>query len=191
MSTERDGNWMDKFGACKVCDGEIPHGHSNNCDLFKIEQERDQLAARVAELELHAKNLIKDDSPYPLDETANILVQAAQTLLEEKNYDGLIHERIAVARNFATLIPSAVDLMRGVLSSSTSSALARLQELERKAKALDWLEDKAQDYTVSFCYFSSGRIDVVIKNPDNGTLLACHSMPSLLSAIESAMEKQG
>ncbi len=31
------GSWMDKWGACKVCDGEIPHGHSHNCDILKLE----------------------------------------------------------------------------------------------------------------------------------------------------------
>lgn len=35
----RDGNWMDKMGACKVCNGEIPHGHANGCDIYKLEQE--------------------------------------------------------------------------------------------------------------------------------------------------------
>lgn len=41
----RDGKWIDKFGCCKLCDGEIPHGHTNSCDLYAIEQERDQLKA--------------------------------------------------------------------------------------------------------------------------------------------------
>jgi hypothetical protein len=37
--TKRDGNWFDEFGACKICDGEIPHGHTPNCDIFKLEQQ--------------------------------------------------------------------------------------------------------------------------------------------------------
>lgn len=32
----RDGNWMDKWGACKVCNGEIPHGHTDNCDIYRL-----------------------------------------------------------------------------------------------------------------------------------------------------------
>jgi hypothetical protein len=39
----RDGNWMDGDGACRVCDGEIPHGHTENCDVFKLEQEVSRL----------------------------------------------------------------------------------------------------------------------------------------------------
>jgi hypothetical protein len=35
----RDGKWLDEFGACKVCDGEIPDGHTNNCDIWKLEQQ--------------------------------------------------------------------------------------------------------------------------------------------------------
>lgn len=37
-SADRDGNWLDKWGACKVCGGEIPHGHTEYCDLYKLEQ---------------------------------------------------------------------------------------------------------------------------------------------------------
>lgn len=36
---ERDGNWLDKHGCCKVCDGEIPHGHMPNCDILKLEEQ--------------------------------------------------------------------------------------------------------------------------------------------------------
>lgn len=33
----RDGSWMDQWGACKICGGEIHHGHTNNCDIYKME----------------------------------------------------------------------------------------------------------------------------------------------------------
>ncbi len=48
MSEQRDGSWIDKWGACKLCGGEIPYGHAENCDLWKVEKERD---AAQAELE--------------------------------------------------------------------------------------------------------------------------------------------
>jgi chromosome segregation ATPase len=47
--TPRDGNWMDKWGACKVCDGEIPDGHLDHCDIYKME-----LKIRTLETELNA-----------------------------------------------------------------------------------------------------------------------------------------
>lgn len=34
----RPGDWMDEWGACKVCGGEIPAGHTPNCDYWKLEQ---------------------------------------------------------------------------------------------------------------------------------------------------------
>lgn len=37
--TPRDGNWIDEWGACKVCDGEIPSGHTERCDIYKLERE--------------------------------------------------------------------------------------------------------------------------------------------------------
>ena len=36
---ERNGNWMDEIGCCKVCNGEIPQGHTENCDIYKNEKE--------------------------------------------------------------------------------------------------------------------------------------------------------
>lgn len=37
--TNRDGKWIDKFGCCKVCDGELPIWHTPNCDIYKMEQQ--------------------------------------------------------------------------------------------------------------------------------------------------------
>lgn len=44
-SDERNGNFLDKQWCCKVCDGEIPDGHTDNCDIWKLEKKhRDFLA---------------------------------------------------------------------------------------------------------------------------------------------------
>lgn len=45
---KQNGSWLDEWGACKVCDGELPHGHTENCDMFKLEQEVRDLRLRVA-----------------------------------------------------------------------------------------------------------------------------------------------
>ncbi len=37
-SSQRDGNWLDKWGCCRVCDGEIPYGHTEGCDLYAMEK---------------------------------------------------------------------------------------------------------------------------------------------------------
>jgi hypothetical protein len=59
-------DWMDQFGCCKVCHGEIPTGHADDCDYWLMEQrarraeaamlspldaQNAALRARVAELE--------------------------------------------------------------------------------------------------------------------------------------------
>lgn len=46
----RDGSWMDKWSTCRVCGGEIPHGHTNNCDVWKMEQQLTTLRERAGEL---------------------------------------------------------------------------------------------------------------------------------------------
>lgn len=51
---ERNGSWMDEWGACKVCDGEIPHGHSDICDIYKRDMEYNTL--RLANEELLREN---------------------------------------------------------------------------------------------------------------------------------------
>ena len=65
-SDERNGCFLDKTWCCKVCDGEIPDGHTDDCDIWKLDKkhrdfianeystaltERDALARRLAEAE--------------------------------------------------------------------------------------------------------------------------------------------
>lgn len=54
-SADRDGNWLDKWGACKVCDGEIPHGHANNCDIYKMECQIRVMRSALEEVLSHRK----------------------------------------------------------------------------------------------------------------------------------------
>ena len=44
---KRDGNFLDDMGACKVCGGEIPEGHTDNCDIWKLEREVKELRAAL------------------------------------------------------------------------------------------------------------------------------------------------
>lgn len=37
-------DWVDKWGACKICQGEIPYGHAHNCVIH-------QMQTRIRELE--------------------------------------------------------------------------------------------------------------------------------------------
>lgn len=59
--TKRDGNWMDEWGSCKVCGGEIPYGHANSCDIYKLEMEVSALK------EGGKKDVPPQDTSLPLD----------------------------------------------------------------------------------------------------------------------------
>ena len=48
---KRDGNWIDKWGSCRVCGGEIPYGHTDNCDIWKMEKEIKSLKDQIAGME--------------------------------------------------------------------------------------------------------------------------------------------
>ncbi len=51
----RDGNWLDEWGSCRVCGGEIPYGHTDNCDIFKSEKKiRELEQSRESYIELAA-----------------------------------------------------------------------------------------------------------------------------------------
>lgn len=45
-----DGDWMDEWGSCRVCGGEIPHGHQRNCHIYKQEVAIDLLSRALTEL---------------------------------------------------------------------------------------------------------------------------------------------
>lgn len=46
-------DWCDDFGACKACDGEIPHGHMKGCYVRPLQE-------RIAELEAENERLRAD-----------------------------------------------------------------------------------------------------------------------------------
>lgn len=43
----RDGSWIDSDGACRMCGGEIPYGHLDRCDFYKVKAECDQLREQL------------------------------------------------------------------------------------------------------------------------------------------------
>lgn len=44
-SNERNGNFLDPQWCCKVCDGEIPDGHLECCDIWKLEKKLNSFIA--------------------------------------------------------------------------------------------------------------------------------------------------
>lgn len=46
-----NGDWWDsETGSCKLCAGEIPHGHEANCYILKMEKEIRELERMIKKL---------------------------------------------------------------------------------------------------------------------------------------------
>jgi hypothetical protein len=50
-----DGDWLGKFGDCKLCGGEIPYGHTDNCHIWKMEQKVTSLQSQLTAAESRAQ----------------------------------------------------------------------------------------------------------------------------------------
>lgn len=85
-SAKRDGNWIDQWGACKVCDGELPAGHTNDCDVFKLEDKVRSLQARLesAEKELAVLREVAEAAKFHKCHTTPCLICAALAALPKK-----------------------------------------------------------------------------------------------------------
>lgn len=75
--TKTHGDWMDEFGACKVCSGEIPHGHTSNCYIWKIEQKLDKMRGFLLRLSKE-----RDPHAYGSNEKTSNAISADKLLQE-------------------------------------------------------------------------------------------------------------
>lgn len=98
FNKQRNGNWMDQWCHCKVCDGSIPEGHRDNCDIWKLEsqladvsKERDESAHQVEALcnlnaniadTLRARGFVA--ASIPLDERVIAMAQALDAANERE-----------------------------------------------------------------------------------------------------------
>jgi hypothetical protein len=122
--TKRDGNWLDSFGCCKVCDGQIPYGHAENCDIWKIEQKLAAAEQRIGEQQIlisafEGENLGKQ---IAIEDRDARIVQLEAALKVAR--DAL---RLAVKRLWAH---NDLDWIR----NSMEAALAELSRLEQEGK---------------------------------------------------------
>jgi hypothetical protein len=102
----RDGEWLDTWGACRICDGEIPHGHDANCHLYRqemsihtLKQERDTLkaqveASKIRNIVTHIKNICdKCGHTSTEDGCAFCLKNQNESLVKDKElWDEIIAE---------------------------------------------------------------------------------------------------
>lgn len=83
-----EGNWMDEWGACKVCDGEIPSGHTVDCHIYKIERE---LAAVTAALSSTPSPVHKDTERLNwLEDYFSITAEESKPWRE---FESLVHQK--------------------------------------------------------------------------------------------------
>lgn len=82
METKCDGNWLDEFGACKICNGEIPQGPMNHCDLWKLE--RELAIAKHALEQIVQKRLCPMSKVVTPSEIVSVLVCAEEALAKLK-----------------------------------------------------------------------------------------------------------
>lgn len=48
LADRPNGEWLDMWGSCRVCGGEIPHGHMPKCDIYRYER-MERAADRMTE----------------------------------------------------------------------------------------------------------------------------------------------
>ena len=57
-SDDRNGCFLDKSWSCKVCDGEIPYGHLDHCDIWQLEKKHLDFIANEYNAVLLAKTAL-------------------------------------------------------------------------------------------------------------------------------------
>ena len=60
-SDDRNGCFLDKSWCCKVCDGEIPDGHLDHCDIWQLEKKRRDFIANDYNAVLIARDALAAD----------------------------------------------------------------------------------------------------------------------------------
>jgi len=83
---KRNDHWMDEFGRCKVCNGEIPQGHSEHCYIYKLENRIDKFESEImAALEVAGKYAVRvREGGGPENLAASLAVTVAKMASELK-----------------------------------------------------------------------------------------------------------
>lgn len=85
---ERNGDWVDSFGCCKLCDGEIPYGHLDECRIWKLERELAEAKAREATARAEAlEEAAELCDNAPVDKARCRVLHLPEQAWEEAQYD--------------------------------------------------------------------------------------------------------
>jgi hypothetical protein len=99
-SDERNGSFLDSMWCCKVCDGEIPDGHTDNCDIWKLEKKH--------------RDFIANEYNTVLRERDNLATYKA-------NWDGLMSRIMEHCPAILNSAPAPADAIFEALKGSTNS----------------------------------------------------------------------
>ncbi len=146
--TERDGNWIDKWGACKVCDGEIPYGHAANCDIWKLEEQLAAANVRIAALgaantsmwsdyvkkrdrvtELEAE---RDEARDQRNAVGDINLKLTDQLAESREREQWLREALQKIQNgeaIGGLYGHATEIARAALAQPAPNAVVTAYEI--------------------------------------------------------------
>lgn len=104
-SDERNGCFLDKMWCCKVCDGEIPDGHTDNCDIWKLEKKHRDFLANEYNAVLIERDFARRELDRACQETREALSREVAALRDSpETLPSLSEEaKICIGRSLAEL----------------------------------------------------------------------------------------
>jgi len=119
LKSIRNGKWIDKFGACVCCDGEIPHGHFEDCDLYKAQQKLESQKKEIIEWKrkFSAAHELFRAQEKEIDRRENLLAACEAIADGDEGWEKLVNECL-VTQSVANL-RSEIEKDHEVLNQET------------------------------------------------------------------------
>lgn len=85
-SDERNGSFLDSMWCCKVCDGEIPDGHTDSCYIWQLEKKHRDFIANEYNTALTKRDELQRDLTLLTAERDRLASAIRWALGEEGNF---------------------------------------------------------------------------------------------------------
>lgn len=124
---ERDGKFLDSEWCCKLCDGEIPDGHTDNCDLWKAEKKHLDFIANEYSIALTERDAARAEADaLRKDAERYAVVRACVRVHDDGSWvihedDPHIVERIK--KQFDAAIDAALERIKKQFEAAIDAAL--------------------------------------------------------------------
>lgn len=120
-SDERNGSFLDSMWCCKVCDGEIPDGHTDSCYIWQLEKKHRDFIANEYNTALTKRDELQRD--------LTLLTAERDRLREALEFCGdLAGEELAYAK-----VGTGAEVALRHIVRRTSDALAQ-QDTQQEGK---------------------------------------------------------